>query len=273
MWAAAASDPGFATQGSKVSSNTMSKQQYLDTQNFVNQYRDIEPPVFEAPAGLPEQQYAQWVMFQSRMPYLEIQGLNLPYQEMYHEALALQDRFVDHREGCGRGWRSLCVHGTSAEQTDAPSAYGIQDSPDIYHWTDVQDRCPVTVNAFKNLFHYTHYMRVRYMWLEPNGFIEPHVDAQNFVFGAVNISLNNPEGCVLTTELGTVPYKDSGSAFFLNTSYRHAVWNNSDKPRIHMIVHGSQDQRFWNPLVIRSYEQSRFYSKSSNSHSQELQAA
>lgn len=258
----------------EVSTNTMLKeQQYLNTQEFVNKHKDVEPPMFVAPTGLPEQQYAQWIMYQSRMPYLEIQGLNLPYAEMYQEALNLQDRFVVHREGCGRGWKSLCVHGTSAEQTDAPSAYGIEDRPDIYNWTDIQDRCPATVNAFKNLFHYTHYMRIRFMMLEPGGFIEPHVDASNFVFGAVNISLNNPDQCWLATDLGIVPYRNEGSAFFLNTSYHHAVWNNSDIPRIHMIVHGTPDQRFWNSIVVRSYKQSRFCNNSSSSHSQEPQTA
>jgi len=252
----------------------MSKdQQLLDTQQFVNQYKNAEPPEFKSPTNLPDTDYARWVLYSSRLPYLEIQGLDLPYQDMYREALALEDRFVIHRDNCGQGWRSLCVHGISAEKTDAASAYGIQDSPDIYQWTDIQDRCPVTVNAFKNAFHYIHYMRVRFMWLDEGGFIEPHVDGNNFMFGAINISLNNPENCVLVTEMGTVPYSDLGSSFFLNTSYRHAVLNNSNRPRIHMIVHGSPNPIYWDRIVVNSYKQSRFYKTANSSHSQEPQVA
>ena len=228
---------------------------YQLSQDFVNQHKDLQPTRFAPPTDPPDY---NWVMFQSRLPWLEIQGLPLPYAEMLAEAQGLRDRFVTHREGCGRGWQSLCVHGTSAEQTDAPSAYGLTEDETVYDWTDIQDRCPVTVDAFKNLFHYTHYMRVRFMLVEPGGYITPHVDATNHVFGAVNISLNNPEGCRLVTERGTVPFRSSGSAMFLNTSYQHTVWNNSDQDRIHMIVHGTADNRYWEKIVVDSFAQSPF---------------
>jgi aspartyl/asparaginyl beta-hydroxylase (cupin superfamily) len=96
------------------------------------------------------------------------------------------------------------------------------------------------------------------MLLEPGGYITPHVDAHNHVFGAVNISLNNPEGCRLVTECGTVPFRSSGSAMFLNTSYQHAVWNDSNEDRIHMIVHGAADRSYWHKLVVDSFNQSPF---------------
>jgi Aspartyl/Asparaginyl beta-hydroxylase len=238
---------------------------YQLSQDFVARYKDLQPAPVVPDNGIPSH---NWVMCQSRLPWLEIKGLDLPYNEMLAEAQALRDRFVVHRDNCGRGWRSLCVHGTSAEHTDAPSAYGLTEEQTVYRWTDIQDRCPVTVNTFKNLFHYTQYLRVRFMLVEPGGYITPHVDADNFKFGAINISLNNPDGCCLVTELGTVPFRDSGSAMFLNTSYQHAVWNNSNTDRIHMIVHGTPDHQFWNKIVVDSFTQSPFNSKSNNSHSQ-----
>lgn len=231
---------------------------YQLTQDFVARYKDLQPtpvvPDNETPSY-------NWIMHQSRLPWLEIQGLNLPYADMLSEAQALRDRFVVHREGCGRGWRSLCVHGTSAEQTDAPSAYGLTEKDTAYAWTDIQNRSPITVNAFKNLFHYTQYLRVRFMLVVPGGYITPHVDANNFTFGAVNISLNNPEGCSLVTERGTVPFRSTGSAMFLNTSYQHVVWNNSNADRMHMIVHGTPDNQFWNKIVVDSFIQSPFSKK------------
>ena len=232
---------------------------YQLSQDFVAHYKDLQPipvvPDNETPSY-------NWIMHQSRLPWLEIQGLNLPYADMLVEAQALRDRFVLHRDNCGRGWRSLCVHGTSAEQTDAPSAYGLPEAETVFDWTDIQDQCPVTVYTFKNLFNYNSYMRVRFMLVEPGGYIIPHVDANNYAFGAVNISLNNPSGCRLVTELGTVPFSSTGSAIFLNTSYQHTVWNNSNEDRIHMIVHGTPDNQFWDKIVVDSFIQSPFNNKS-----------
>ena len=228
---------------------------YQLTQEFVNQYKNMAPTPVAPPNGMLSY---NWISFQSRLPWLEIQGLNLPYSEMLTEAQALRDQFVIHRQNCGQGWRSLCVHGTGTTHTDAPSVYGLTDEETVYNWTDIQHQCPITVNTFKNLFHYTRYMRVRFMLVEPGGYITPHVDANNFVFGGVNISLNNPSNCHLVTELGAVPFRASGSAMLLNTSYRHAVWNNSNTDRIHMIIHGLPDLKFWNKIVVDSFVQSPF---------------
>ena len=192
-------------------------------------------------------------MYQSKLPWLEIQDLDLPYRDMLAEAQRLRHRFVQHRQGCGQGWLSLCIHGTSAEHTDAPSAYGLADHEVVYDWTDIQNLCPVTVDVFKNKFFYTKYLRIRYMLVEPGGYITPHTDGNHFCLGAVNMSLNNPSGCRLVTEQGTVPFKDSGTAVLFNTSYQHAVWNDSHTDRIHMIVHGSPNPEFWQKKVTDSF--------------------
>ena len=63
-------------------------------------------------------------LFQSKAPYLELL-LDAPYAGMLQEARALKDRFVTHRPQDGEGWRSLCVHGISAEKTGVPEEYGI----------------------------------------------------------------------------------------------------------------------------------------------------
>ena len=77
------------------------------------------------------------------------------------------------------------------------------------------------------------------MLLEPNGFVEPHSDSQttNPSF-AINISLNNPDGCYLVTEKGTVPFDDNGSVFLFNNYYKHSVINESEQDRFHIILHG-----------------------------------
>lgn len=223
------------------------------TIKFIDQYRDsstiMEPP----PAKNPHDQL-QWVLYQSRLPWLEITGFDPPYAAMLKEAQNLRDRFVDHRGENGTGWLSLCVHGISAEHTNCAGHYGLDENQVNYTWTDIKDSCPATVDFFKNHFYYNQYQRVRFMLLKSGGYIEPHVDNETyFLGGAVNISLNNPKNCSLTTRVGTVPYKDAGSIFFFNTSYEHAAHNASEQDRYHIIVHGAADMDSWQNIILNSF--------------------
>jgi hypothetical protein len=62
--------------------------------------------------------------------------------------------------------------------------------------------------------------------------------------GATNVAINNPEGCELMMEqFGILPYTP-GSVFKINTGYNHAVINNSNEPRFHMIFDGAPDDTF-----------------------------
>jgi hypothetical protein len=201
---------------------------------------------------------ADWILKHSQAPWLEIIGIDAPYAEMYREAQALQDMFVFHRgeEAGMQGWRSLAVHGIGATLTNVPQTYGLDPNQVKYDWTEIQDQCPVTVKFFKEVFPYNQYQRLRYMLVEPGGYIAPHSDnVSNMPGAAVNISLNNPEGCRLTTVHGTVPFRNSGSVFLFNNHYRHAVHNNSDTDRFHMIVHGAWRNPEWNQLVVHSYRE------------------
>lgn len=199
-----------------------------------------------------------FIMNDTRVPWLEIVGIDVPYKEMFAEAHALKDRFVFHRaeEGCHRGWRSLAIHGIASDKTNIPETYGLDPAQVKYTWTDIQDQCPATVNFFKNIMPYNSYQRVRFMLLEPGGYILPHSDNTRSCLGAaVNIALNNPTGCRLTTELGTAPFQDTGTILFFNNHYQHAVWNDSDQDRIHMVVHGTWNSERIMPIVINSYKQ------------------
>ena len=92
------------------------------------------------------------------------------------------------------------------------------------------------------------------MLLEPNGYIAPHIDNEkSSVAAAVNISLNNPDGCRFTTEWGTIPFNDNGSIMMINNHYRHSVHNDSDTDRFHIIVHGGWRSPDWQKLVVESY--------------------
>jgi hypothetical protein len=201
----------------------------------------------------------EWAYTKSLAPWLELL-IDAPYAEMLEEAKNLRELFVEHRgdENSHQGWHSLCVHGISATHTGSAESYGMTWDTAPYTWTEIQDRCPVTVNYFKNTFPYTKYHRLRYMLLEPGGYITPHQDNQRrHLHAAVNISLNHPENCNMVTTDGCLPFKNTGSVFLFDNGITHAVYNDSDIPRYHIIVHGEPKNPDWNRLVLDSYKKAQ----------------
>lgn len=195
---------------------------------------------------------SNWILKDCRAHWLNIL-IDAPYAEMLEEARSLKDHFVQHRDDQSEGWRSLTVHGVASHITNVPEMHGLNSNEVTYQWTEIAHLCPVTVDYFKNIFPYREYHRLRFMLVEPQGYIMPHSDNQStFLGAAVNISLNNPAGCRLVTTGGAVPFKDTGSAFLFNNHYDHAVYNDSNEDRFHIIVHGVWTSK-WEELVVRSY--------------------
>jgi hypothetical protein len=166
---------------------------------------------------------------------------NQPWKEMHQEASVLVDKFHSHREDSyGKGWKSLTLHGLN-EDTQSLSQYGARDEViKRLDWTWVAEQCPVTKKFLTDVWPAEFLNRVRFMLLEPGGYILPHQDRESTEkrLSICNISLNNPQGCeFLMQNQGVIPFKDSGSAFLMDISNVHSVWNKSDTPRIHMIIH------------------------------------
>jgi hypothetical protein len=227
-------------------------------EDFLSEHKD---KIYDYPA-LPtfnnDWESATWIHHESQAPWLEIKGFNPPYKEMLAEAQSLKDLFVDHRDGENNyGWASLCVHGLSAYKTNDALEYGFSDSMTApYIWTEIKEQCPITVEFFRDHFNYNNYQRLRFMLLRPGGYIMPHSDtSRSRLNTAINISLNNPKDCVLTTTLGTVPFKNTGSIFMFNNHYTHVAYNPSNEDRFHIIVHGKPNA-IWNSLVTESYPRS-----------------
>ena len=201
-----------------------------------------------------------WIINESNLPWLDL-DIEFPYEEMHKEAISLKNRFVKHRDQDGhggyrhKGWRSLCIHGIDAEKTNHYEEYGYKSNQETpYRWTDIIDQCPITYKFFKNVFPYKQYFRLRYMLLEPGGFITPHDDSDVSKLSPINIALNHPKGCKMKMKNheGYVPFKP-GSVVMLDVSNTHAFLNDSDEDRYHIIVHGIRSKEF-EELVIRSYE-------------------
>lgn len=203
-----------------------------------------------------------WIINESLLPWLKL-DISFPYQQMYEEAISLKDHFVSHRDQDGdaaiggyrhKGWRSLCIHGIDHRKTNHFVQYGYTSHEETpYKWTDICDKCPVTYDFFKNVFPFKKYFRVRFMLLEPGGYITPHNDSDHHSLSPVNMALNNPKGCKMKMKQhkGFVPF-EPGTAFLLDVCNTHAVFNDSDEDRYHIIVHGIKGKDF-KEIVERSY--------------------
>lgn len=185
----------------------------------------------------------KWLVTESGYPWFKLSVFdNQPWKEMYREAENLLDKFHSHREDSyGNGWKSLTLHGLN-EDTQSLEQYGSDRNKilDQLDWTWVADQCPTTKKFLTDVWPAEYLNRVRFMLLEPGGYILPHQDRPDDQkrLSVCNISLNMPEGCdFVMKDFGTVPFEDKGSAFLIDISNVHAVINRSNKPRIHMIIH------------------------------------
>ena len=118
-------------------------------------------------------------------------------------------------------------------------------------WNPIINKCPNTYKWLTKTYPSNQYGRVRFMLLKPNGKINPHKDTEYPILGAINVALNNPTGCKWmwdNEELEMQP----GCAYAMNLSYIHSVINNSNQPRIHMIIHHYDSIDKWKHMMKKS---------------------
>jgi hypothetical protein len=193
--------------------------------------------------------------FKSSAKYLKL-NIPLPYEAMLAEAKALRHRYVEHRGGESKGWQSLTLHGFGENKTGVWKDYGFKTSveaSDHMFWTEAADLCPITKNFLLNNFPCKKFGRVRFMLLEAGGYIGMHSDSNTPLLENINIVLNNPEGCVWTWGDGDAnPLMEPGGAYAMNIHYKHAVYNNSDQDRYHIIVARHDSLPEWKALINQS---------------------
>jgi Aspartyl/Asparaginyl beta-hydroxylase len=181
-----------------------------------------------------------WIVFRGGLPFLEL-DLEVP-DTLLPEASAVQDAFVPHRDGeyAHHGWRAACIHGLSPAHTQGARAYGHpSDLAAPYRWCEeVSARTPRTVAWVRTWFGDAELFRIRYMLLEPNGFVAPHTDWKLPSMIGLNVALNMPAGCrFMLDSVGALPMR-AGKAYLLDLSHVHSVINEGSEPRFHMILHG-----------------------------------
>lgn len=186
-----------------------------------------------------------WLVLESGFPWFRLSSLDdQQWTQMFREAKALEPYYYPHRDTVGKGWYSLTLHGLNEDTQTLDSyidQYGSRQAVlDNLDYTWVAEQCPTVRHFLDNVWPAEFLNRVRFMYLEPGGYILPHQDrpSEEKRLSVCNISLNNPEGCEFVMEgWGTVPFEDTGSAFLMDISNVHSVWNKSNEPRIHMIIH------------------------------------
>jgi len=188
------------------------------------------------------------------VPYLRIPG-DFDYQGCYQEAFKLLSRFVAHPnnvlsetvESQGR-WKSLALRALDGDEqkTLYQTHYHVKEPQ--YEMTKVASLCPKTITFLHGITDFDKCERIRFMLLEPGARIHVHSDARNLdVCPSVNIALNMPEGCRFVVDCNEdgshhkftceVPFV-AGDIMIVNIAKFHYVVNNSNVPRIHIIING-----------------------------------
>jgi len=202
-------------------------------------------------------EYCEWIMHSSNCPSLRL-DIDVPHQAMLEEVMKQKHMFVKHRGDDHPGWYSMTIHGQDVHLTQDMKWYiehNVFDSDNSppYQWTKLADLCPVTKDWLETCWPFSKFNRVRFMLLEPGGYIEPHTDYENRRLAAFNVAISNPPGVEFAMEeAGLIPW-EVGDARGIDIGRMHAVRNIGTEPRIHMIIHGLWGNGF-HELVCRSYD-------------------
>lgn len=196
---------------------------------------------------------SEWIKRQSNLPWLKL-DLDIPHLDIQKEINHIQQYFVDHRKNNNEhiNWKSFCIHGKSYDSTREDSYYN--DDRSFKFTKEACQFMPNTVNFFKE-FKDIEFNRIRVMQLKPKGLISVHRDYDlPGMLNPINIAITQPNNCNFVMEkFGIVPFKQ-GDAFMLNVANRHAVYNDSDEYRYHIIIHYKPCVTIDN-LILKSYNQ------------------
>lgn len=214
-----------------------------------NRFRNSQPDYSEL---LPMPNF-EWIRDHSRLPWLKL-DIDIPVDMILQEIHAIRHLLVSHRDDYNehQGWESFCIHGRGYNFTREDECYS--ESDPAYHWTDeAKQYMPNTIKYFQTQWPGIDYRRIRVMRLAPKGYISVHNDGTADSLHPINIAITQPQSCAFVMEKhGTVPFQ-VGSAFWLNVSNRHVVFNDSDQERWHIIVHQKNDNVKFRDVVAKSY--------------------
>ncbi len=184
----------------------------------------------------------------SKVPWLKL-NWDVPYSHIFREFKSIpKSEFVTQRM-CDNhvGWHATTIYGYGSSYTKSHWEYlHLKMKKKI---TSSGQFCPFSINWINKL-PYQRIDDVRFLVVNPGGLIKPHIDVkdQNWL-EPVSIAINWPNNCEFKfTSHGTIPFY-SGMAVILNVHYEHTVINNSDSPRVVLVIHGKKNERFWKDVL------------------------
>ena len=191
-----------------------------------------------------------WILNQSDLGYLPLQ-IDIPWRMIHEEAQSVRDLMLINPTGDtdSKGWYNFGIFTKGSEHiSDHNSQFDDQPAD----WTNLaQLHMPETVRYFRDNWPAEKIHRIRLLGLEPGGVIGLHTDDCKGL-NNINIAIDHPAGCDFVLEhSGIIPF-ENGSVFLVNTGRRHAVVNQSDKFRLHLVVYQDNDVHFGN-IVLSSY--------------------
>ena len=153
---------------------------YYDNEHISKENAEKELKQHWVPKWLNEKNIYDWLNEETNIPYLKL-DIDIPWKDIYNEALNVKNLCVIHREYSGGGtWLSSCLHGLGTEYTNTWDHYdqfkNLTEDQVEYKWTNLSEQCPITTKFFKEVFPFREYKRLRFMWVEPGGYILPHKD-------------------------------------------------------------------------------------------------
>ena len=197
---------------------------------------------------------ANWIRKKSGLPWLEL-DMDVPTADIIREWKGVMHKATQWERGddwqgiSNHGWRSLTLHGLASD-----SHMRQPTGASMNKWTDIAEQCPKTKEFLESNFNISGSDgAIRFLLLEPGGYIVPHRDQREPGLQFCNIGIEVPDGTHFYMEnYGNMPYK-SGSCLIWDHSVRHWVVNDSDKPRLHLsvVAHVKDD------VLVRSYNSSK----------------
>ncbi|MCB0420253.1 MAG: aspartyl/asparaginyl beta-hydroxylase domain-containing protein [Bdellovibrionales bacterium] len=232
-------------------------------QKFYHDNNDLRPHLEPQP-----NKDSQWIYQQSDIPWLKL-NIDTPHEEMYREAKSWIDEMVpqnykelfdnpvlDGEFPNQKGWNTICVHGIGPKHFDRGYMYGYGHEDEVpYIWTEVADQCPITKEYLQSL-PYEKLYRARFTMLAPGGYAAPHIGRKKAASHSrkINVALNHPKGFHFHLEgQGPIPWEPGRAHLIAADDFYHAVFNQSDEVRIHLITMGKPDFKRLEPLIQESY--------------------
>jgi len=182
-------------------------------------------------------------------PYLDLGKLFEP-EPVLKEALAHSAEFVPHSGGsnASAGWRSLAIKSSGGDSTRTEATHRYRESmAQQTTFTPLWSTCPATKAVLSSTAKVDAARRIRFMMVEPGGYIAPHKDSDDFLSVTVNYVVNVPEGSrfwvdisadgthgPMTRAIPLIP----GHIILINVACCHALRNSAAVSRIHIIVEG-----------------------------------